>query len=151
MNTKIKVAAGVIAGLIAGTTLMGTAVAAPRLVAAPAAYGYGMMRSFETSGALVGPTLAEMQSLMNRYRTSSGGIDVARMRIDVASGKVTPPCFSGTKRSGNTAGLSVAPTSPRRAYGMMPRTAPNSGYGPGMMRGITPGTGYGRGMMGGTY
>jgi len=91
MNTKTKIAAGMFAGLIAGTMLVGTAVAAPRMMTTPAFSGYGMMRSSNTSGAFSTSVLAEMNSFMDQYRTSNGSIDVNRMHADVVSGKVTAP------------------------------------------------------------
>ena len=136
MNTKMKIAAGVVAGLIAGTTLMGTAFAGPVTASAPVFGAYGMMRTATASGTFERPTFAEMQSFMNRYRTANG-IDLGRMRNDVSSGKVTPPCFSGAPRSANT---SVSPSSGSRSAGRY-----------GMMRGAVPSNRNGYGMMGGTY
>ena len=138
MNTKMKIAAGVFAGLIAATTLVGTAFGAPPTAVGPMFGAYGMMRSVTASGTLENPTFAEMQSFMNRYRTASG-IDFGRMHNDVSNGGVTPPCFSGTQRSTNT---SVSPSSGNRSGGRSR-----------MMRGIAPSdaNGNGYGMMGGTY
>jgi hypothetical protein len=137
MKTTTKIAAGLIAALVAGVLFLGTAVAAPRMVAAPAFGGYGMMRSLNTSGTFEVPTFAEMRTFMNRYRTAGGSIDVTRMRADVASGRVTPPCLDGA------AGAKTGSTTAPNAQSSSPR-------GRGMMRGLTQGsassTGYG--MMG---
>lgn len=134
MNTKMKIAAGVCAGLIAGTTLIGTAFAGPITAAGPVFGGYGMMRSTTASGTLERPTFAEMQSFMNRYRTASG-IDFGRMRRDVSGRGATAPCLFGAQRSENT---SVSPSSGSRSAGRY-----------GMMRGVVPSNG--NGMMGGAY
>jgi len=109
MNTKIKIAAGMFAGLIAGTTLVGTAVAAPRMMTTPAFSGYGMMRSLDTSGTFGTSVLAEMNAFMDQYRTANGSIDVNRMHADVVSGKVTPP-FRGMMGSLGASGTFDAPT-----------------------------------------
>jgi hypothetical protein len=109
MNTKIKIAAGMFAGLITGTMLVGTAVAAPRMMTTPAFTGYGMMRSFDTSGTFGTSVLAEMNSFMDQYRTADGSIDANRMHADVTSGKVTPP-FRGMMGSLSTSGTFDAPT-----------------------------------------
>jgi hypothetical protein len=134
MNTKIKIAIGMFAGLVAGTMIVGTAVAAPRMMAAPAFNGYGMMRALETSGTFEAPTIAEMNSFMNRYRTANGSIDFNRMHADVTSGKVTPPCVTKTAtQSSSTSQSSARP-------------------GPAMMRGWTSNAASGGyTMMGGTY
>jgi hypothetical protein len=109
MNTKIKIAAGMFAGLIAGTMLVGTAVAAPRMMTTPAFGGYGMMRSFDASGTFGTSVLAEMNAFMDQYRTANGSIDANRMHADVTSGKVTPP-FRGMMGSLGTSGTFDAPT-----------------------------------------
>jgi hypothetical protein len=132
MNTKIKILAGMLAGIVAGALLVGTAVAAPRMMTRPAFDSYGMMRSFDASG----PTLAEMNSFMDQYRTAAGSIDVARMHADVTSGKITSPHMWGTPGS--------APKSNggRASYRR----------GSSMMRGYTPnGSSTGYNMMGSTY
>ncbi len=103
MNTMIKIATGMFAGLIAGTMLVGTAVAAPRTVSAAGFSGNGMMRSLGASGTFDSSTVAEMNSFMDQYRQADGSIDVNRMHSDVASGKVTPPCAGGTSSTGQTA------------------------------------------------
>ncbi len=135
MNTKIKIAAGMFAGIIAGTMLVGTAVAAPRMMTAPGYSGYGMMRPFDTSGTSV---LAEMDSFMDQYRTSNGSIDVNRMHSDVTSGKVTPPHMRGASGSANASNAQSGRTSYRR--------------GPAMMQGLSSdGGSVGYSMMGSTY
>lgn len=138
MNTKIKIATGMFAGLIAGTMLVGTAVAAPRLMTAPVFNGYGMMRSFETSGAFDAPTVAEMNSFMNRYLTTDGSIDVNRMHADVVTGKVVPPCLDGDSASENSSATQGAPTLTPGDSATMPGLSSNGSS-----------TGYN--MMGSTY
>lgn len=138
MNTKIKVVAGVIAGLIAGVILVGTAVAAPRMMATPAFNGYGMMSAARTTGTFDRPTIAEMNSFMDRYRTANGSIDVNRMHADVTSGKVTPPCLDGAPGAKQNTKTQGGQTSLRT--------------GPAMMRGLSSNSGStGYGMMGSTY
>jgi len=138
MNTKIKIAAGMFAGLIAGTMLVGTAVAAPRMMTTPAFGGYGMMRSFDAEGTFDAPTIAEMNSFMDQYRTSDGSIDVNRMHADVVSGKVTPPHMQGAWGTGSASKSQGGRTS--------------YGRGPAMMQGYAPrGSSTGYGMMGSTY
>jgi hypothetical protein len=138
MNTKIKIAAGMFAGLIAGSLLIGTAVAAPGMMTSPAYSGYGMMRSFDRPGTFDAPTIAEMNFFMDQYRTSNGSIDINRMHADVASGKVTPPHMKGGPGTRNASKNRIGRDSYRR--------------GPGMMQGLSydggP-TGYNR--MGSTY
>lgn len=141
MNTRLKIAAGVIAGLIAGVTLMGTAFAAPALLGTGAG-AWTMMTAPAGSASSTytrWPTIAEMTAFMNRYRTPNGTIDVQRMHSDIASGKVTPPCF-GTRvpaASGGSATTvpqnpqSFAPRGPAVMQGWR-RFAPAAGY--GMMR-----------------
>lgn len=109
MNTKIKVAFGVITGLIAGVMLVGTAVAVPQMMTAPSFNSYTMMGAASSSGAYDRPIIAEMNAFMDGYRTSNGSIDINRMHDDVVNGNVTAPCFDGT--SGNSA-----------RYGMMGST-----------------------------
>ncbi len=138
MNTKIKVAVGTIAGLIAGVMLVGTAVAAPRMMATPAFNGYTMMNTYRTSGTFDRPNIAEMNAFMDRYRTSDGSVDVDRMHADVTSGKVTPPCAGGTTSSEPTTEAQGGQLSYRR--------------GPAMMQGLSSGSGStGYGMMGSIY
>jgi hypothetical protein len=138
MNTKIKIVAGVIVGLIAGVMLVGTAVAAPRMMATPAFNGYRMMNTASTSGTFDRPTIAEMNAFMDRYRTSNGSIDVNRMRADVISGRVTPPCLDGAQSTKQSTKRQGEQTSLRRGPVMMRTLSSNSGS-----------TGYG--MMGSTY
>jgi hypothetical protein len=114
MNTRAKIAAGVAAGLIAGAALMGAAFAAPRALNAPIFNGYGMMGSLGTSSTAAGPTIGQMQTFMDQYRTPSGGIDMNRMRSDIASGKVTPPCLTGRTQGADSPGTGAG-------YGMMGR------------------------------
>lgn len=119
MNIRAKIAVGTAAGLVAGASVMGAAFAAPRALLGPATPGYRMMGSATTSGTVGIPTVAEMQTFMQKYRTSSGAVDVNRMHADVASGKVTPPCVDGSTRG---AGRSSAdPVGPRQGagFGMM--------------------------------
>lgn len=138
MNTKIKIATGMIAGLVAGATLMGAVIAAPQTREITGLNGYGMMRSFVTSGTFDLPTIAEMNSFMNRYRTSSGSIDVNRMHADVTSGKVTAPCLNGSSGAKGASTGQAGRTPARR--------------GPAMMGGSTSNGGpVGYGMMGSTY
>lgn len=111
MNARAKIAAGIVAGLIAGTALMGAAFAAPATPTNARSGGYGMM-----SGAAPGgsghPSVARMQSFMDGYRSSDGSIDMNRMHADVTSGRVTPPCGRGTVNSDSPAGAGTG-------YGMM--------------------------------
>jgi hypothetical protein len=94
MNTRIKIAAGVFAGLVAGVTLVGTAVAAPRMMTTPSFYGYEMMRAPSTSSISDRPTIAEMNAFMSSYVTADGSIDIGRMRSQVASGQGNPPTIA---------------------------------------------------------
>lgn len=132
MNTKMKIAAGVLAGLVAGVMLVGTAVAAPRMMAGTAYSGYAMMRSFATSQASDRPSIAEMNRFMNRYRTSDGSIDYNRMHSDVTSGKVTPPYLDGSAGAKSTSETRTGPGSLRRGPAMMSGWTSNdrpAGYG----------------------
>jgi len=122
MNTKTKIAAGTIAGLIAGTTLIGAAFAAPRAVT-PFAGGYGMMRSFGGAGTT---TVADMNSFMDQYRAADGTIDFNRMHSDVANGSITMPHIGTTSRSGRAPLNRSASTSATRGSNMM-----SGGYGSG--------------------
>lgn len=99
MNTNIKIAMGMFAGLIAGTMLVGTAVAAPRMMNTSGFGGYGMMRSFGASGTFEPRAVADMNSFMDQYLTADGSIDINRMHSDVTSGKVTPPHMQGASGS----------------------------------------------------
>lgn len=138
MNTKIKIATGMLAGLVAGAMLVGTAVAAPRLMAGTAYNGYSMMGSFDAPATLGRPSIAEMNRFMNRYRTSDGSIDYNRMHSDVNSGKVTPPCLDGASAAKGTSESQTGQPSQLR--------------GPAMMNGWTSnGSSTGYGMMGSTY
>lgn len=138
MNTKIKIAVGMFISLIAGTMLVGTAVAAPRMMTAPAFGGYGVMRSFDTSGTFGTSVLAEMNTFMGQYRTANGSIDINRMHADVTSGKVTPPHMQGASGTSSASKSQGGRTSNRR--------------GPAMMQGYTPsGNSTGYGMMGSSY
>ena len=138
MNTKMKIAAGIVAGLIAGTMLVGTAVAAPRMMTTPGYGGYGMMRSFDTSDTFDASVLAEMNSFMDQYRRVNGSIDVNRMHSDVTSGTVTPPHMRGESGSANASKAQSGRTSYRR--------------GPAMMQGLSSdGDSAGYDMMGSTY
>ena len=119
MNSRTKIAAAVTAGLIAGATVMGAALAAPRTLANQPSTRYRMVGSTVTSPTPGIPTVADMQSFMNRYRTSSGAIDMNRMHSDVASGKVTPPCLNGADGASGTSTTPGVQTAPRRGYGMM--------------------------------
>jgi hypothetical protein len=146
MNTKIKIAVGVAAGVLAGTTLMGTAFAAPRILTGTAGSGSGsgMMRSIDTSSTFVRPSIADMNAFMNQYRDAAGKIDVTRMHADVAAGKVKPPCTTAT---GQGAGASAQRQRGRTGtgYGMMGSGA--SGTTGAGASATTPGYG----MMGSTY
>jgi hypothetical protein len=94
MNTKIKIAAGVFAGLIAGVTLVGTAVAAPRMMTARGANGYGTVQMIGASGTYDGSAIAEMNAFMSRYVTANGSIDMNRVRAEAADGRVNPPTIA---------------------------------------------------------
>jgi hypothetical protein len=138
MNTKIKIAIGMLAGVLAGVMLVGTAVAAPRTPAGAGFAGYGMMRSFDTSGTFDVPTWAEMSTFMSGYRTADGSVDFNRMRADVTSGKATPPCLTGARWTGTRT------TSPRGQRSVVRPSV--------MMRGWTSNGGStGYGMMGSNY
>lgn len=131
MNTKFKIVAGTLAGLIAGVMLVGTAVAAPRMMTGRALNGYGVTRSPEALRAFDAPTIAEMNAFMDAYRTPAGSIDVGRMRADVTSGKATPPCLRGTsdaKASAPRAGQETARPSTRMMGGGRSAGGPD-GYG----------------------
>lgn len=134
MNTKLKVAAGVVAGLVAGTTLMGAAFAAPRLASAPAAYGYSVLRSFETSGAFGTPTYQKMFDFMNQYRSMPVGFDVARLHAGVTTGTLAPPRVSrSTGAARASAPTPAGTTGPQTRYRTMGGSA---GPGTGMMGGL---------------
>lgn len=134
MNTKIKIAAGVIAGLIAGVMLVGTAIAAPRMMATPAFNGYGMMTTARTPGTFDRPTIADMNAFMDRYRTSNGFLDTNRMHADVTSGKVTPPCLDGAPGAKEKTKTQGGQTSARRGAAMTRGFSSKSGStGYGMM------------------
>jgi len=139
VNTKIKIAAAMVTGLMAGATLVGAAFAAPVTAANPTAYGYGMMRSSGSSTTTGTPSFADMNSFMDRYRSSNGSIDFNRMHADVASGAVAMPHMRGAgaarHMSRNLSGSNSAP----RGSSMM------SGSG------STGGSGVGYGMMGSSY
>ena len=141
MNTKAKIAAGVVAGVIVGTTLMGSAFAAPRMLSNPQSIGYRMMGSSTATGTADGSVLSQMQSFMDRYRDANGRIDMFRMHNDVVSGKVTPPRHNRALRPRGSSARPSTGTPSVRGYGMMGGTAPVQGSG----------SGYGYGMMGGTY
>lgn len=136
MNTKLKIAAGVFAGVIAGTTLLGSAFAAPRSMPFAAFDGYSMMRSAVSSDTFGRPITAEMQAFMDRYRDATGRIDMYRMHTDVVEGRVRSPRHprvqSPAGRPTRFQGMNITP----RGYGMMGgRTAPAQGSGNGMMGG----------------
>lgn len=134
MRTKMKIAAGILAGLVVGATLVGTAVAAPRMMANTAFSPYSMMRSYETSGTSTGPGIADMLSFMDGYRNSDGPIDFNRMHNDVTSGKVTPPCFSSSKGAKGTSKPQTGQSSLRPGPSMMGGWTSNGGStGYGMM------------------
>lgn len=134
MNSKLKIAAGIFAGLIAGSTLMGTAIAAPRAFAPTAPYGT-TRQTASTDTTLGAPSWSEMRSFMNQYRNANGTIDRSRMHRDVTSGKVTPPCLTRKATSTTQTG----------------QTAPSTRRGPSMMSGwTTSGSTGGYNMMGRT-
>lgn len=95
MNTRIKIAAGMLAGLVAGVMLVGTAVAAP-MMAGRALNAYDATRPTYAAAAFDTPSIAEMNAFMDAYRTPAGSLDVSRMRADDASGQATPPCLNTT-------------------------------------------------------
>jgi hypothetical protein len=91
---------------------------------------YGMMRSFDASQPFDVPTIAEMNSFMDQYRTSRGRIDINRMHADVVSGKVTPPHMnrlpgvegaskSSGGRASSAAGSAMMQNFSQNGYGMM--------------------------------
>jgi hypothetical protein len=139
VNTKIKIAAAMVTGLMAGATLVGAAFAAPVATTSPTAYGYGMMSSSGASTTTGTPSFADMNSFMDRYRSSNGSIDFDRMHADVASGAVAMPHVRGAGAARHMSGnLSESGSAPR---------------GSGMMSGTntTGGSGAGHGMMGSSY
>ena len=109
MNTTMKIAAGTVAGLIAGTMLMGAAFASPQRSSISPFGGYNMMNSIDGTGTFQRPGIAEMRTFMDSYRTTTGAIDMNRMHSDVVSGKVTPPHMSRRNPTGASG----------RGYGMM--------------------------------
>ena len=131
MNTKIKIAA-MATGLLAGATLVGAAFASPGTATNPTAYGYGMMRSYGSSVTTGTPSIADMNSFMDRYRSSNGSIDFSRMHADVASGAVAMPHVGGAGAARH-----------------MSRNLSGSGMMSGS--GSTSGSGAGYGMMGSSY
>ena len=139
MNTKIKIAAAMVTGLMAGATLTGAAFAAPVTATNPTAYGYGMMRSSGSSTTTGTPSIADMNSFMDRYRSSNGSIDFNRMHADVASGAVAMPHVGGVGAAGHMSRNLSGSGSALRGSGMM------SGFG------TTGGSGAGYGMMGSSY
>jgi len=138
VNTKIKIAA-MVTGLMAGATLVGAAFAAPVTATNPTEYGYGMMRSSGSSTTTGTPSIAAMNSFMDRYRSSNGSIDFNRMHADVASGAVAMPHVSGAAAARHMARNLSGQSSPLRGSGMMSGTSTIGG----------PGAGYG--MMGSSY
>jgi hypothetical protein len=167
MNTKIKIAAGMFAGLIAGVMLVGTAVAAPRMMATPAVYGYGMMRTLGNSSVPARPTIAEMNAFMSRYVTADGAIDINRMREEAASGQGNPPTIGEmnafmsryvtadgsidvNRMHADVTSGNVAPPCFDSASGA--NGGPSAQGGPAMMRGYTSnGSSNGNNMMGSVY
>lgn len=144
MNTKLKITAGVIAGLVAGATLVGTAIASPNITGTSTPYR-SMMGSYASTTSTPAPTWSQMQSFMNQYRDASGAIDYTRMHADVTSGKVKPPCV-GTKASRAKGSTSGATSDPSGATTSSLRTVSN------MMQGVSVGSGTtGNSMMGTTY
>ena len=151
MKTRIKIAAGVIAGVIAATTLVSTAFAATRdTVDAP--YGRWMLPSrADTSSVDPSGAYRGMLDFMARYRTTDGSYDMFRMMGDVASGVVAPGHrgpIAGTPGYRMMGGTSY--TAPQAPAAPLDNSAPRL-RGPGMMGGayapVTP-----RGsMMGGSY
>lgn len=135
MNTKIKIAAAMVTGLMAGATLVGAAFAVPVATTSPTAYGYGMMSSFGSSTTTGTPSFADMNSFMDRYRSSNGSIDFDRMHADVASGAVAMPHVRGAgaarHMSRNLSGSSSRPRGLRMMSGAS--TPGGSGAGLGMM------------------
>lgn len=139
MNTKIKIAAAMVTGLVAGATLVGAAFATPSATTNPTAYGYGMMRSYGSSTTTGTPSIADMNSFMGRYRTSNGSIDFNRMHADVVSGVVAMPHMRGVGATRHMSRNLSGSGSALRGSGMM------SGFG------TTSGPGAGYGMMGSSY
>lgn len=99
MNTTLKIAAGVAAGVIAGTMLMGAAFATPPATGPLSQNGYRMMISGRRAGASRDVGVARMRDLMNAYRTPTGGIDMDRMHSDMVGGRIAP---SGSGVGGST-------------------------------------------------
>jgi hypothetical protein len=149
MNTKMKIATGVAAGLIAGATLMGTAFAATR-DAADAPYGRWMLPSpADTSSVEASGTYRSMLDFMARYRAADGSYDMFRMMGDVASGAFLghPRGTAGTRGYRMMGGTPYTGQQPSAAP--LDNTTPRSYRGPGMMGGTyvpAPGS-----MMGGSY
>ena len=156
MKTRIKIAAGVIAGVIVATTLVGTAFAVTR-DAVDAPYGRWMLPSrSDTSSVDPSGAYRGMLDFMARYRAADGSYDMFRMMGDVASGVVVPGhrgpiagtpgyrMMGGSPFTGPRASAPQAPAAP------LDDSAPRF-RGPGMMGGTyTPVTPRGS-MMGGSY
>ena len=96
MNTRMKIAVGVLAGLVAGVMLVGTAFAVSRMMVAAYTGGYQMMQGYDGRGTNARVSIADMNRFMDRYRISDGSVDYNRMYADVTSGEVTPPCVTGS-------------------------------------------------------
>ena len=131
MNTKTKIAMGIAASALAVTVFTGTAIAAPLIPARTVRPAYQMMfGNTAVSGVGAGSLVASMQRFMNQYRTTDGRIDVTRMHADVAAGKATPPCITGTP--GTSAPGAGSGTRGGVGYGMMNGNGSGAGFG-GMM------------------
>jgi len=139
MNTKIKIAAAMVTGLVAGATLVGAAFASPVSTTSSTAYGYGMMRSSGSATTTGTPTVADMNTFMDRYRSANGSIDFNRMHADVASGAVAMPHVGGAGAARHMSRSLSGSSSPLRGSGMMSGTSTSGGSGAGY------------GMMGSSY
>jgi hypothetical protein len=98
MKTSTRIALLAVASAVALTAFATAAFAAPTMMGR--GYGGYMMTNGTWGSAATGaPTLAQMQKFMSAYVTPDGTIDIARMRGDVAAGKVAPPCFGRTGKA----------------------------------------------------
>jgi hypothetical protein len=98
MKTSTRIALIAVAGAVALAAFATTAFAAPTMMGGGYG-GYLMTNGTWRSAATDAPSLAQMQKLMSAYVRADGTIDIARMRGDVATGKVTPPCFGRTGKA----------------------------------------------------
>lgn len=119
MNAQGKIMLGVIGGFVVGALFVGSAFAAPGILGAMhygSRPGYSMMGGYGWPAGYDRSSLEEMNRFMNDYRDANGTIDIDRMRDDVRSGKVNPPCGS---RAGNADRGTWRPDDRPGGYGMM--------------------------------